>query len=584
MFEWSYFTSIIIGFIIAVAVFVISYSIFNIVISQKKVASLLKKSKVYSYLWSSIAGVIIALITLLSLIDTKLNYVDMQRTNIFLIANIFIYAITFNVIVGYAGILTCSILNIILFTTNNISFFDAMNGFLLLGICLLLTFISYIIVFKNNMIVFAYILTMALLINLNILIEVFHKSTSNIGIWNIVVSNIALFLYLLLTFVITKPFAKFISNAKNINEKTYMKDNFIIQKFYKQFFYNFVTQNNTEYGILFVIDFNLNKELTSTYTASFIKGIKLRFIEALRLLFNEAEVLYFLTKEDNYAFFIKQSSVPTMKDSLEGNDLAIRHKQDTLRMYEEKFKTLPFDIMIDDKVYHRQFKFVASYYGVQSNNIEELCDYCDANLHLKHKNMIYLTDLNQTNTNGLIEKKKNKILLQENFFDFNEVKVKENDLLINNKHYQYFTPFAVEKLLFSWNDFLSCSNNSNVQDAIVSHISSLCLKQAKTNSPIIINYHQATLMNMSFSVDEFITKIQDTYHVKEFAINIIMNNSDINKTFIENIQKLKKYGVKCFIHTDEDYSKLKNWNEVFKIKTIKSTKNQITDNTPNFVI
>lgn len=285
--------------------------------------------------------------------------------------------------------------------------------------------------------------------NLNALIETYHPSKPIIPLVNIFISNLALFLYLILAFVLTKPFAKFLSNAKNINENTYMKDGFILNKFYKQFFYNYVTNKNVEYGILFVIDFRLNEELISEHTASFIKGIKLKFIDAIRLEFENEDVLYFLTKENNYAFFVKLNDIPNLKEGICGNDLAIRYHNDILRSYEDKFKSLPFDIMIDDKAYNRQFNFVATYYGVQSNDIQQLTNNCDMNLNLNHKNMIYLIDPNQNNSNNIIEEKKNNILIQEKFFSVDEVKVKENSLVINGIKYQYFTPFIVEKLLFS---------------------------------------------------------------------------------------------------------------------------------------
>ncbi len=579
-FDVHFFISVIIGFIISVGIFLVSYSIFNIVISKKKVVAFLKKNNYNTLILSSIMGLFMGGVTVLSEVDS----VYMQHINVFLIANILVYAITFNVMIGYVGILTCIGINVSLYFTNNINFFDLMNSILLLSLMLMFTFISYVVVFKNNLTVFIYILFISIIMNLNALIETYHPSDPAIPLINIFISNIALFLYLVTAFVLTRPFTKFILNAKNINENTYMKDGFILNKFYKKFFYNYITNKNVQYGILFVINFNLDKEITSKYMASFIKNIKLRFIDAIRLELEHEEVLYFLTKENNYAFFIKLDKLPNLKEGVSGNELAIRKKSDILSHYEEKFKSLPFDILIDEKSYNRQFKFVATYYGIQSNDIQQLTHDCDQNLNDYHKNMIYLIDPNQSNENKIIEQKKNNILIQEKFFAFDEVKVKENDLTINGIKYQYFTPFIVDKLLFSWNDFLMISKDENVIDAITSHISSIALKEHQTNAPVLINYHQLTLMNNSFNTEQFIDKIKTKYHTKEFGINILMNNLNVTKTFIDNIQCFKHHGIKCYVHSNEDITKLDNLSKVFKIKPIKYTKDAISDYTPNFTI
>lgn len=128
------------------------------------------------------------------------------------------------------------------------------------------------------------------------------------------------------------------------------------------------------------------------------------------------------------------------------------------------------------------------------------------------------------------------------------------------------------------------SKDENVIDAITSHISSIALKEHQTNAPVLINYHQLTLMNNSFNTEQFIDKIKTKYHTKEFGINILMNNLNVTKTFIDNIQCFKHHGIKCYVHSNEDITKLDNLSKVFKIKPIKYTKDAISDYTPNFTI
>ena len=128
------------------------------------------------------------------------------------------------------------------------------------------------------------------------------------------------------------------------------------------------------------------------------------------------------------------------------------------------------------------------------------------------------------------------------------------------------------------------SNDKDVKDAIISHISGIALKQVKSHQPVLINYYQTTLMNNTFNVDQFIDKIITNYHVKDFAMNIILDDLNINKTFIDNIQKFKSNGIKCFIHANQAFSKIDYLNKVFKIKPIKYPKDVIVDMAPNFTI
>ncbi len=94
------------------------------------------------------------------------------------------------------------------------------------------------------------------------------------------------------------------------------------------------------------------------------------------------------------------------------------------------------------------------------------------------------------------------------------------------------------------------SSSFPVQDAIISHLSAIALKtHSHTREPVLINYHQYTLMNHSFNVEEFIGKIMTTYHVSHFALNIIIYDDRINKTLIDNIQKFKRYKIKCFLNS-----------------------------------
>ncbi len=580
IFNTEFFTSNIIGFLISTVIFIASYSLFNIIIKNKTIIKFLKKKK-NNYIWSLLIAIFISLLTLISHIPST----ALSSIGVFLIANIFIYAFTFNNLIGYFSGIFVALFNLLFYLTKQMTFFNFFNSILLIAIILVFIFISYVVAFKNNLIVFLYIFSMCLLMNLNLLIGSTDNSPSHNPLLNIGLFNVFLFLYFLLCFVLTKPFAKFIANATNINEKTYMQDKFILFKFFPQHFYEFMHTNNVTYGCLFIIDFNFNKDLISQYSASFIKSIKLKFIDSIRAGLEDQQVLYFLTKENNYAFFVKLDKIPTLDTSIAGNDLSKRLLKDTLRYYEDKFRELPLELIIDEKNYHKQFKFRAAYYGVQDNDIDLLIEGCENFNPQKSHNLILLYDPLEKDYNQEITNKKNKILVKENFFNNNEIKMKDNVVQINQQKYLYCTPFIVEKLIFTWDEFLSLSTSYPIQDAIISHLSAIALKNYHHSKiPLLINYHQYTLINHSFDVEKFIHKIKNDYHVENFAINIIIYDEHINKTLIDNIQKLKSYKIKCFINCSSKDLDTHNLQEIFNLKSIKQWKGPTDALTPGFVI
>ncbi len=555
-FDLSFWTSLIVNFLISSCIFIACYSFFYIQNRNKKFINFIKKRKWFYYVWLIFISITLSSTVFLS------NLELLRFNNIFLASNIFIFSIIFTPIIGWISLLLILIVYIGFYFLGVIKLFTLLNTVLLIGLFLIFIFLSWILRYKNNFLILIYTLLITLLMNLNIL---FLDGNIDKNVLSLVFSNISIFVYILFIYSIAKPFTRFIVNARNINDRIYMKNNFILNKYFNNFFKNFRDKTNIQYGILFVMQFSFFDEIANKYGASIANKIKIKILNQTRELFSKNEAFYFITKSNEYAFLIKTNNITNLSFSFKGNKMYNRDDKDPLKEYENLFKLLPTKLIVNNDYYNINLKINTAIYGVQSNDINELIEGC-SKIHysLDDTNLLFLYDENR-NINEKERKNKNNILTKLNLFKPDEISISFNELKINNKNYISYHPIIINKLFFNWSDILNIYDANNINDAIVSHISAKALKNIEQKDALVlIYYHTYSLSNKNFSLDLLLQQIKD-YNINNFAINIVGHNNLENDYLISNIKKMLKNKIKVFV-SNNDNSMLSNF---FKVKTIK---------------
>lgn len=538
-FNVEFWTSLIVNFLIGTLIFIVTYSFFYIQNKNQKFSNFLKSNKINYYIWLVFISVVLTFIPMLSLIDF------FRDTNIFLISNIFLFAIFFNSFIGYLSLSLNIVVNIALYFTKFITLFTLLNSVLLIALCLFAIFLSWIFIYKNSFLIFIYSLIIALLMNFDLLFVI--DDISNTA-FSLITTNVALFMYLLLNYAITKPFTRFIINAKNINDRTFMENNFILNKYFFPSFKNYQKKNNLQFGVLFIVKFNFLNEIANNHGASLANKIRLKILDQIREIFSKENSMYFITKNNDYAFIVKENISANFNLSVLGNELINRDTNDPLKKYELMFKRLPNKLLVDQKEFNINLKVNSAVYGIQENDIEKLIDESSTIIKSsKDKNIILVYDkkkiLFQKN-----EEYKKQILKKSQPFETNELDIKYFDLDINKHKYKLYKPVIINKLYFNWNDVINKNNDNSLNDAIISHISARALNNVNNNDNVLIYYDQHSLSNMSFDVNNFIDKIKQKYNLNNFSLNLINIDNSISDILIDNIREMLKHKIKIYIN------------------------------------
>lgn len=542
-FDINFWTTLIINFLISSGIFIISYTFFYIQNKNKKFLSFLKKQKWFYYIWLIFISLSLTATTLISQITF------FKGNNVFLISNIFIFSITFTPLIGFISIPIIFLINLSFYFSHVISLFSLLNTILLLSLFLIIIFASWILIYKNNLLIFIYSLLISISMNFNLLFNIDIISNTALGL---IIYNSSIFVYILLIYSIAKPFTRFIINAKNINDRTYMENNFILNKYFNNFFKNFRNKNNLQYSLLFIIQFDFLEAIANKFGASIANKLKLKILNQIRELFSKDETLYFITKKNQHAFLLKCDHIDNLNNSIRGNKLINRMNDDPLKKYENYFKLLPSKLVVDNITYDINLKINTAIYGVQSNNVHELIDNCSKyHNQSDNKNILYLYDSNHIQID-YINETKNEILTKLDWFSPNDIDIKYYNFKINNTNYVSYKPIIINKLIFNWNDIILINNSREINDAIISHISAKALKQYKNVDKIMIYYDSYSISNRNFDVNNFIKRVTNFYDVKDFCLNIYYSEMADNDYFVENIKKFIDRNIKIFIEKKDD--------------------------------
>lgn len=538
-FDFNYIPILIINFIFSIIIFIIFYSIFYILNRVKIFHYIIKLNHKYIYIWWSLIGIFITLINLLSLLPF------MENNNLFLVSNSLVYSIIFSPIIAYISLPLTIIINLIFFSQGIISLDNFLSLLIISSSLLLFSFIAWIFNNKSNFIYFIYVTFITIFMMLSI------RFIPNEYIYAIIL-NIFLFVYMILSYAVIKPFTKFILNAKNINDKTYMVSGFILNKYFKNIFKKFINEKKVQYGCLFLIELDSYDKIANLFSAALTNKIKQEMLHQIKDLFKNDSTIFFITENNKYCFFTKLDDVENIQDVYSGNYLAKRKNTDLLHIFESKLKSIPNTLKINDNYFKTPLKMSGALYGIQNNDINELISKCEK-LNItqyddQNINLITLYNSNIIDNKDFINIK-NNILIKNSLFQYNEIDIKYEIININNIKYYSTEATLFNKLIFSKKDIINLSNLDYVRDAIISHISALAIKNFNhIKYPLIIDYDKYSISSLLFDVKLFLLKIETYNNLKNnFLLNIICDDNIFNEIFIKNISILVKNKIKIFI-------------------------------------
>lgn len=372
---------------------------------------------------------------------------------------------------------------------------------------------------------------------------------------------------LLIFYIVMITVINFVQKIKSLSKAVlYEKDYFINPIRAEQIIKEKLVKDEVNLGLMVIFGFTNIDKLPiqlGNYTSNFIQK---QILEKLVKNFKDTDVLFYLTKNNEYAcfFFLRDFNLNNLNLIYDGNALNKRNARDPFYDVYKKLYDIPNEIIYDKM--HEQININASgaIYGVHScefNDLENLCRATKQSvMYTSKKNILQIYNPNtiinvSTSYNDI--KDLNKYFDQKDF----EVKLKKSNSFVNS-HKKIFRPLcsSVNHLLFDLDSIKTYAKENNIYEITIRFLAMQCLQEFSRykynrRSKIVIPYCFKTIIDPNFNVGLFIKKV-NTLNLNPSTIILGIDLDDEDTSSIhgvyDKIKELQGYNVSLYLKNFSD--------------------------------
>ncbi|GAA5414833.1 hypothetical protein UREOM_5440 [Ureaplasma sp. OM1] len=360
-------------------------------------------------------------------------------------------------------------------------------------------------------------------------------------------------------------------NIKTLSRSVlYEKDYFLNSIKAKEIIQQKLKQENFNLGLMVVFGFaNVDKlpQKLGNYSSNFI--IK-KLLEKIVKSFQDKEVIFYMTKENQYAcfFFLKELDLTKLNLIYQGNNLSKRMNSDPFFDIYKKLQDIPNEVVYNDTSEKIKLNTSGAIYGVHSCQLEHLESLCintkNTVLYNTKKNILQIYN---PNTVMIANKKYTEIKSLNKYFGQNdfEINLKVNKYIHFNKKIT-LQPLvsSVNHLLFNFESIADYAKEHKIYEITMRFLAMQCLQEFVKNpknkkNKIIIPYCWQTLVNPNFNVSWFIKKIR-SLNINPANVILRINLDDVhnlNYGIFDKLKELQTYEINFYWYNfDETNLKL----------------------------
>ncbi len=578
----GYLVNIILNVIFCLGVLFTTFIIVNTYERSKIHNYIISKFKVSIEFNKFITGALVSLFSLWYLFMKDVNW----SYSIFLLAAIsfaFFYNIYF-----YMGFLPLTIVVMVFLyfspnkgaEINSTAIYDLIQNAIILFLATIFGYLSRWLKWKNNSL---FLLTNITIMGITIAVMfpvVYSQAITPLTPYQMSVYGIDYVFYLIIafsSFSLFKIAKNFIMKTEKLSLNVSFKKGFILQKYSKEQIKRFIVDENVSYAVVMRIDITGTELLTTKQGLSFASSIKDEAITLLKdKLENYKSIFYMQANDTEFFTMIKLDEIPNNTSTMiNGNSLSSRKPTDILKFIEKAIKKSKLELIEkmneevsqglieQSKLNEIEFAAFCALYGVETNDLDQInniLNKCNkANISATNE-VVYIK---MDSGLDIVKKSKDNILSEYGLFSPTSINIKFKVEPFKQWQLYHIKAISIKPFLTTKQEIWDTTDNKVISSTLMCHTSAKGIKQFlsdglnKDKNILLLDYPKYFISQKDFNLYELNSHISSYGLEKDkFILNIYFDNLEISEIFIDNINNIKRGGIKiAFANINKAISK-----------------------------